>query len=263
MIKLDKSRVYRPSEIYLMLFIELFHNIKKSRFWSLFFLVLLLIADFFAVRALVYNGHIINPSNTWPSTTGKILSSSIYRKVESDLPGINAYDKNKNKLDDCYVNIISSLPMEQIFDKNSNKKHALYKKIEPDMPIEEAFDKLGNRLFGSYKKAADNEPGLEIYDNFGNKYDGTYVPGKLNDDRFGDMPPRHDDNRPLPGKLKNPFDGQGRDDPREQRIPGKLKNPDDYHLHGISPHMLKLTMYQDKMYHMGICDVTLERDKIE
>ncbi len=83
MIKLDKSRVYRPSEIYLMLFIELFHNIKKSRFWSLFFLVLLLIADFFAVRALVYNGHIINPSNTWPSTTGKILSSSIYRKVES------------------------------------------------------------------------------------------------------------------------------------------------------------------------------------
>ena len=150
-----------------------------------------------------------------------------YRKVESDLPGINAYDKNKNKLDDCYVNIISSLPMEQIFDKNSNKKHALYKKIEPDMPIEEAFDKLGNRLFGSYKKAADNEPGLEIYDNFGNKYDGTYVPGKLNDDRFGDMPPRHDDNRPLPGKLKNPFDGQGRDDPREQRIPGKLKNPFD------------------------------------
>ena len=82
MIKLDKSRVYRPSEIYLMLFIELFHNIKKSRFWSLFFLVLLLIADFFAVRALVYNGHIINPSNTWPSTTGKILSSSICKEIE-------------------------------------------------------------------------------------------------------------------------------------------------------------------------------------
>jgi len=44
---------------------------------------------------------------------------------------------------------------------------------------------------------------------------------------------------------------------------GKMKNPDDYHLHGISPHMLKLTMYQGKMYHMGICDVTLERDNIE
>lgn len=40
-------------------------------------------------------------------------------------------------------------------------------------------------------------------------------------------------------------------------------NPNDYRKHGISPHMLKLTMYQDKMYHMGICDVTLERDKIE
>lgn len=44
---------------------------------------------------------------------------------------------------------------------------------------------------------------------------------------------------------------------------GKMKNPDDYHLHGISPHMLKLTMYQGKIYHMGICDVTLERDNIE
>ena len=82
MLKLDKSRVYSPSEIFLMLFIELFQNIKKSRFWSLFFLVLLLIADFFAVRAMVYNGHIINPSNTWPSTTGRILSSSIRREID-------------------------------------------------------------------------------------------------------------------------------------------------------------------------------------
>ena len=55
------------------------------------------------------------------------------------------------------------------------------------------------------------------------------------------------------------FDKHGK--PKDKT--GKLKNPDDYHLHGISPHMLKLTMYQDKMYHMGICDVTLERDKIE
>ena len=43
---------------------------------------------------------------------------------------------------------------------------------------------------------------------------------------------------------------------------GKMKNPDDFHNHGISPHMLKLTEYQGEMYHMGICDVDLERETI-
>ena len=40
-------------------------------------------------------------------------------------------------------------------------------------------------------------------------------------------------------------------------------NPDDYHLHGISPHILKLTRYQGKLYHMGICDLILERTMTE
>ena len=52
------------------------------------------------------------------------------------------------------------------------------------------------------------------------------LPGKLNDDRFGDMGRRRDEeSRPLPGKLKNPFDesnkGKGG---AERKIPGKLKN---------------------------------------
>ena len=53
------------------------------------------------------------------------------------------------------------------------------------------------------------------------------MPGKLNDDRW-DMGKRApDDNRPLPGKLKNPFDGQGKPEERDRPIPGKLKNPFD------------------------------------
>ncbi len=44
---------------------------------------------------------------------------------------------------------------------------------------------------------------------------------------------------------------------------GKMKNPDDYNIHGISPHMLKLTMYNNELYHMGICDVELKKEEIE
>ena len=39
------------------------------------------------------------------------------------------------------------------------------------------------------------------------------------------------------------------------------KNGNDYEL-GISPHMLKLTKYNYKLYHMGICSVKLERKEI-
>ena len=55
------------------------------------------------------------------------------------------------------------------------------------------------------------------------------IPGKLKDNRFGDMGRRTDDDdgRPLPGKLKNPFDGQGKDGgDNNRKIPGKLKKPE-------------------------------------
>ena len=41
-----------------------------------------------------------------------------------------------------------------------------------------------------------------------------------------------------------------------------IKNPDDCRNHRISPHMLKLTEYRGELYHMGICDVELERKTI-
>ena len=48
-------------------------------------------------------------------------------------------------------------------------------------------------------------------------------PGKLSDNRWGNMPARKDDDRPLQGKLK-PFGGQGKEDEgRNDKIPGKLK----------------------------------------
>ena len=86
----------------------------------------------------------------------------------------------------------------------------IYVNIISSLPNDEVFGKNGNKLKGIYRK---NNP----------------VPGKLNDDRFGDMGRRADDDiRPLPGKLKNPFDGQDKGgDDRDRKIPGKLKNPFD------------------------------------
>ncbi len=50
---------------------------------------------------------------------------------------------------------------------------------------------------------------------------------------------------------------------KTQFINGKkvFTNSDDYGLR-ISPHILKITQYQGEMYHMGICDVDLERETI-
>ena len=53
------------------------------------------------------------------------------------------------------------------------------------------------------------------------------LPGKLSDDRFGDMGKRKDDDeKKLPGKLKSPFDGLGNkgSGSDNRQIPGKLKN---------------------------------------
>ncbi len=39
-------------------------------------------------------------------------------------------------------------------------------------------------------------------------------------------------------------------------------NPDDYGIHHISPHMIKLTKHCEKYYHFGICKAELERKEI-
>ena len=85
-------------------------------------------------------------------------------------------------------------------------KSAIQKKGFNDRPIP---GKLSDDRFGDMPKRAPD--------------DGRPIPGKLNDDRW-DMGKRApDDNRPLPGKLKNPFDGQGKPDDKNRPIPGKLK----------------------------------------
>ena len=57
------------------------------------------------------------------------------------------------------------------------------------------------------------------------KDDFRPIPGKLNDDRFGDMGRRKDnDSRPLPGKLKDRFGDKGKGGGNDRPLPGKLKN---------------------------------------
>ena len=44
-----------------------------------------------------------------------------YKKLTSDAPGTDIFDKNGDKLDGKYINIISGFPTEQLYDKNGNK----------------------------------------------------------------------------------------------------------------------------------------------
>ena len=73
-----------------------------------------------------------------------------------------------------------------------------------------------------------NDLDKRVGDNFENHrmallgYATMNRPGKLSDDRWGNMPARKDDDRPIPGKLK-PFKGPEKDEARNERIPGKLK----------------------------------------
>ena len=52
------------------------------------------------------------------------------RKMESDIPGIDFYDKTKNKVKDECSKIVSSLP-EEIFDKNGKKLNGTFRKKKP------------------------------------------------------------------------------------------------------------------------------------
>jgi len=100
--------------------------------------------------------------------------------MESDIPGIDVYDKNKNKLKDKYAKVVSSLPDDGICDKNGKKLNGIFKKLKP---IEK--DEKGKEL---------EKP----------------LPGKLRD-RFGDTGKGGDGKEKyIPGKLKNPFDNMNK-----------------------------------------------------
>ena len=92
-------------------------------------------------------------------------------------------NKNGNKLDDDFINVISSLPQEEFFDQNGNKVEGVYKKDEPDNndDLEDLFDEKGVKLDGKYKKIL--QPNLlneELHDKDGNKLENKLMK-KLDD----------------------------------------------------------------------------------
>ena len=44
-----------------------------------------------------------------------------YKKVDSEGPSFELYDKNKNRLDGTYKKLIDDNPNSEIFDKKGNK----------------------------------------------------------------------------------------------------------------------------------------------
>ena len=186
-----------------------------------------------------------------------------YNKLEDGLPGIEGYDKDGNKLPGTYEPNDEETQEEELYDKNKNKLDGTYKKIisDEEIPKDDIYDKDGNKVNGKYhklkiqslfptikphnkdgKKLDDKYakiisslPKNDIFDKNGKKLNGLYsktnlIPGKLNDDRFQDYPVSNkDDERKIPGKLKNPFDNQEKkSDEKNKIIPGKLKMPFDF-----------------------------------
>ena len=66
-----------------------------------------------------------------------IINQIKYKKVDSEGPSIELYDKNKNKLDEIYKKIIDDNPNSEIFDKKGNKLNKNYRKVLSDIPGEE------------------------------------------------------------------------------------------------------------------------------
>ena len=60
-----------------------------------------------------------------------------YKKVDSERPNIELYDKNKNKLDGTFKKIIDDNPNSEIFDKKGNKLHKNFRKVLSDIPEEQ------------------------------------------------------------------------------------------------------------------------------
>ena len=136
-----------------------------------------------------------------------------------------------NKLENLYKDLDPKIgePLRPIIaqireaDKSKKEKDDVE---EDEKKILELEKKVGN-CFENHKRALLNYASKNKNPN--NVTDRS-LPGKLSDDRFGDMGKRaDDDNRSLPGKLKNPFEGQdnNNEDDKNRIIPGKLKNPFD------------------------------------
>ena len=138
-------------------------------------------------------------------------------------------DDDVEKLQNLYTNLDPKIgePLRPILaqireaDKAKKEKDDV---AEDEKKLLDLEKKVGN-CFENHKRALMNYAAA----NRNPAGDDRYIPGKLSDDRFGDMGRRDDDdNRRIPGKLKNPFDGQDKGgDDRDRKIPGKLKNPFD------------------------------------
>ena len=138
-------------------------------------------------------------------------------------------DEDINKLENLYKDLDPKIgePLRPILAQIREADKAKKEKddVEEDEKKLLELEKKVGKCFENHKKALLNYFSKNKKPNEINKA----TPGKLNDDRFGDMGKRtDDDNRPLPGKLKNPFDGQeNKDDDKNRITPGKLKNPFD------------------------------------
>ena len=141
-------------------------------------------------------------------------------------------DDDIKKLDNLYNDLDPKIsePLKPILsqihesDKSKKEKEDLN---NDEKEIKDLQKRIGN-CYENHKRALINY----LTGNLNKKENNRVIPGKLSDDRWGDMPKRKEDDyekRPLPGKLKNPFDNQNKeeDSNNNRNIPGKLKNPFD------------------------------------
>ena len=133
-----------------------------------------------------------------------------------------------NKLENLYRDLDPTIgePLRPILEQIREADKAKKEKDdveEDEKKLLELEKRVGN-CFENHKRAL-----LSYASKNPANFAGKQIPGKISDDRFGDMGKRSDDeNRALPGKLKNPFDGQGtKVDDNNRNIPGRLKSPFD------------------------------------
>ena len=134
--------------------------------------------------------HLFKGGKKLDGTYKKVLSNAPYEEVydkfgnkldhrfkqsNSYVPHWRLYDKNGKKLDGAYVNLVSDIPNEQVFDKNGNKLDGLFKRVDDDTPYIEAYNQNGNKLNGIYRKVDPETPGAEeVYDKNKNKLADKY-----------------------------------------------------------------------------------------
>ena len=86
-----------------------------------------------------------------------------FRKLESDIPTEEAYDKNGNKLKNWFVGLLASIPTEQFYEQNGNKFDGIYAKGDPENTPFDIYDNFGNKL-GKYIRALLGQEGIDGYD---------------------------------------------------------------------------------------------------